>query len=506
MSSRIKSSTRQSRVRSQRRPKYDHDHNEKPQVNLPSPIGNLPIEMLSQIFEEYVGMDQSPCVLMLVSKQWNSLALVNPRLWTHIEIFSKSTHCLYRGGEYSTSDPTKIISTRGRFQLCETKDEVQAAFTRAGSLNMHLVYAHRYCGERIAGILNLALSSPLSSRIRSLELANISGSTHRTAEPVNMGTFPQLQHIFIREGDHWSGQFLHDILSASPTLQSLSIASNLNDDSNLFPLWNRLRILNISPHFIPPNIFDSIINRCSHLVEFSTYGYEWPNSQSNIGPKALSGVEKATLACGLPLLSKFQFRCLRSLNLRDTYHWAAIGGEVVRLDTVTSLAINLRHSSEGLRHLDIPNLEKLEVIRQGFRTDTGPDAFSSIRFPALVDLSVTADWQEQTFIDGLDGNPNIRNIEFILTRSFRARDRPEPNWDHLFEKLAGKGGHLVCAKLESLVLGSVFYPAKMRKSTLDRLVRHLNDYRTEESLERIRIELYNQGRRVVEVEKLQYNY
>lgn len=498
--SELKSSKHQSQVRSQKKPKPEHDHHQKPSLNLPSLIERLPNEIIGHIFEEYVEMDKSPCVLASVSMKWNSLALTNPRLWVHIEILSRSPYYLQDWKTYPIIHTTKTISTRGKFQICESKEELEAAFSRAGSLNIHLLYRYTYDGHILAGVLNSALSSPLSSRICSLEMYEFGSTSYQGVDRLNMGSFPQLKHLVIEGGDGEPSPLLHDILLASPILQSLRVASHISDDPNLFPLWDRLRILDISAHYINSRTFDSIVNRCSHLIEFSTHEYLWPHPHTSIGPETLSSVRTAKFVCELPLLLNFKFRSLRSLDIWDTYHWRTIPSEVVRFDSVTFLRITLVRSSRSLQHLDMPRLKKLEIIKGDSFMDTNSDVLSSIAFPTLMHLSITANWKEKTFIDSLDGIPNIRSIEFILKASHTG-----PSWNQLLERLAGKGGHSACAKLESLILGSIVYPVNMRKGTLDRLVKNLNEYREKELVNRIRIELYNHSRTAVEVERLRYN-
>lgn len=501
MSEYTKSTKRQSLTLSQRRrPRPEYGHGKKTSPNRYSPIEKLPIEITCEIFEEYVELDQSPGVLASVSRRWNSLAFANPRLWTHIEILPRSRYFLIDWEEYPIVDTTRMLFTRGKFQVCESKEEVEAAFSRAGSLNTHILCRRRSYGGVVASGLIHALSSPLSSRIGYLEMHDFSDNICQAVGSSLLGPFPQLRHLFIEAGYNGPGgaNLLHDILLASPSLLNLRVAANIRTSPHLFPFWSRLRVLDISPLNMRSDIFDSIVSRCSHLVEFSTRGCLWPGPHTNISSEMLSSVQVAKLTCALPLLSKFHFCHLRSLDLKDFCPWRTRVKEVVKLDTVTSLRITLERSSKGLRYLDMPNLRKLEIIKEDTFTDTKLDILSSITFPVLTYLSVTADWEEKMFINSLDTIPNIRKIECILKRGYGGSI-----WDQLFDKLAGGGGHLVCAKLESLVLGSVAHPVNMRKSVLDDLIRHVNDYRTGELAERIRIEIYN--RVGVEVERLEYN-
>jgi hypothetical protein len=55
-----------------------------------SAIERVPIEIMDQIFEEYIEMDQSPCNLTFVSRTWRLLALANPWLWRYVLVAEKS--------------------------------------------------------------------------------------------------------------------------------------------------------------------------------------------------------------------------------------------------------------------------------------------------------------------------------------------------------------------------------------------------------------------------------
>ena len=104
-------------------------------------IERIPIEIMDQIFEEYVEMDQSACNLTFVSRTWWSLALANPWLWRYIIVTDGPSHIVVEAfKKWSLIGPSAKIWTRGKAQVCEGNDDFTAAVDRSRSVPIHISY------------------------------------------------------------------------------------------------------------------------------------------------------------------------------------------------------------------------------------------------------------------------------------------------------------------------------------------------------------------------------
>ncbi|KIM27216.1 hypothetical protein M408DRAFT_24692 [Serendipita vermifera MAFF 305830] len=210
------------------------------------PIISLPLEVLSMVFVHYVKDDlslgNSPCLLMLVCRQWYRIALLTPSLWNTILITKK--HSDYWVLERSF----KMGSDRNcAMQICTTMDRLITMVSRSGTTPLNTIITHYHNVGRASKLYSLLFGPEVAPRIVHLTLdyrdswdASISASWYVKLDALRLTNLVSL-HVFAtfwmeKRRDRDGKSFLQVILEGTKNLREIFIGFHYIPDTIIWPL------------------------------------------------------------------------------------------------------------------------------------------------------------------------------------------------------------------------------------------------------------------------------
>jgi hypothetical protein len=464
-------------------------------VQTSTTIERVPIEIMDQIFEEYIEMDQSACNLTFVSRTWRSLALANPWLWRYILISYESASPFKKWHPVGLSAG---ILTQGKAQVCQGNDDFMAATKRSSSIPLHIIY-RREREQNGESILKQVLTLPISSRVIVLEINNWWLDTRPIMAQITLGPFTQLSRLRVTALEHIQNEeFIRTIHHSAPLLTALEFIA-LTDSYLTLPILTSLRALEFYELRVEPQAFHSLLSRCHQLVKLSTRQCVWFDSNTRLGPGVLANLEIANFECDLRALSALELVNLRSLDVKHCIGCRkGSSWQRIHLPKLVTLRIRFTHSIEAFKHLEMPLLQDLHITlyAQYVAPNTGLiEIPSSLWFPTLTRLYIKTCWDENTFSTFMNAAPRVREINFVYEGP-----RDPFFWDSVFHILAYQP---VCPKLKSCMIADKDHPVTQARPLLASLIHQIQAYRKEYAMPEPCFEVYHSSSSGVE--RIEYN-
>jgi F-box-like len=237
-----------------------------------APIRVLPAELLGDVFCEFVGLNQSPCVLTLVSKSWKQTALTTPWLWRHLLVGNPT------GASHSWRVEGRKYSTTGNRLICRNVEDLQMCADKSGKVSLDVDLSRPQVGQDDE-LLQYLLGERLSSRIQSLSISL--WISPPCVQSLSIGQFPLLSKFSIRSHYHnAAGPFATPILTRSSRVEEFTSSSVLTNFLPGHKFWNSIRVLSLGEH-PQSSQFNQIIDALTVIETILGSPSNWPEIRTH---------------------------------------------------------------------------------------------------------------------------------------------------------------------------------------------------------------------------------
>ena len=309
-------------------------------------IGQLPNEILGEVFKHHVALDHSPWCLTFVCRGWQRVALGTPALWTHIVVANPA----YRSDQGWFSFGRKKWSA-GRASICFEVQDFREAVNRAGILPLHVdvkIDRNYVTAYIIDALLEEAFSSPIAHRTSSLviDISDIGGGN--LGWGLGIRVYSRLESLrVVSIPEEWMPDLLELAYTSSPTsFVSLEIMSQyslteeqIEEFSCRFPSLEHLG----GRFYLPSNRQNQVATfpfvkeltiACNTTAISQLCLPHLQSLEISLSPSHNSGIEAEASQLEFPLLLKLQFTAratcwlenivaprLQSLSIMGIYHF-----------------------------------------------------------------------------------------------------------------------------------------------------------------------------------------
>ncbi|KAG8792994.1 hypothetical protein FRC17_008510 [Serendipita sp. 399] len=355
-------------------------------------IEKLPPEILAMIFQAYIDLDDSPWRLVCVCVKWARVALKLTALWRYIYLADQIVYP-HPQSKVSSVLPSfsvpgfgRVLSIRGRRQICMTMRELEEAFLRAGMTLVDLELSLEgeptsAPGPPIQDILcHIFSQSKLASRISRLELSQTSEEAP-TFQSVSLPRLREFKWTSYGTYLEWA-PFVGQLLSQCRDLHSLHLLDEAVLRLQHLDMWSNVQLLVVEENDDWPTTWgglNTVLTRCSSLEGLRVKSSDaWP--------------DEATPPITCPRL------CTLELS-HESKHLGRI-----RAPILISLEIDVE---ENVYRMPAPYSPSWETDLQwnGEADDTG------LEFPLLERLAVRSEYPGWIFRLKL---PNLKSLDFYL--------------------------------------------------------------------------------------------
>ncbi|KAG8805247.1 hypothetical protein FRC17_005610 [Serendipita sp. 399] len=437
---------------------------------LASPIFRLPVETLENIFEAYVGLQESPCRLTLVCSQWRNMVLHMPSLWRHLYIHDNQHNHIWNSRRWFVPG-AGFIYTIGRRQLCKTPEEVDSAIHRAGAtpLDIDLDVNHSYSisGDRDKMFLKIFGTNDITSRVECMKITHmhVRGSSLRS---IPDPSFPILSKLVWLQPMVYCIPVIGRGLCQSKQLQSLNVGITIVEILKDAEIWSGLRSFTLqgtgTGSFNSDSaIIDSVIAKCKSLEELKILGGHWPTDQTPI--IKLTALRHIELSCEGRDLLKIHAPSLTTMQLLEIWK----GNPTVSVDFPALATLKLRTLDlQWLYQSNPPELSSLYLHLLGNRSlldRSGfplPGNFPENGLMAVRELTVEGIENHRILSQLLKSVPNSQRIT-ILPRS-GIFDQFSAN---VLQKLSAVDEPTLAVNAHTIQFGSGLFPVSASKASLE---------------------------------------
>lgn len=420
-----------------------------------APIRKVPAELIAYIFKCHIDLNQSPWVLMLVSRSWRQTAMTTPAIWKHVSLATEyfcSKDWRHRGYERYMVLGSLQYSIGARV-VCRTVKEFQLTSHRAGAslLDLHIFFHED--PANIALLLAIREEGSIFHRISTLQIQCPNYISQLYLLRLEIAHFVNLESLTVHLEGYpvWSAEVRAYIASIFK-LKDLRILSN-NTISQRPVTWNKLRSLDmfgLEGDALTSNLNELVVH-FGNLVTLKG-PRAWPNHDtpatnfSNLRVLDISCSAECFLRFQLPVLNKLLIKLkTHRMNTTDVTQVT----EPITLPALTHLDIRTNHGSplSWLSNLSAPLLQVLDLMHT---SDTPAlPSFANISFPNVESFSLCASCTDEVAISALHSVPKVRHIQVAFYPQ-----SPTPWVTNILERLASPDD-IICPRIESLTLGTV---------------------------------------------------
>lgn len=358
------------------------------EATIAGPIRKLPAEMLGEVFQYHVESNNSPWILVQVSKYWMRTAMATPQLWSHIRlrdrfyVFREKDQCIVNGKQQFISENE---------QICRDPTELQAAIGRSGVVPLSFILGRWESFNDPSNIkmLSIILCAPISTRIKYIRttthyLARVNLDGLTIGPLTTLKSLELLGEIYFNNSNNSVERLLDAVSLTCRHLQSIILPKLPPSKLKTYSFWRSVRV--IGGYELVGKRLNAISDQLVSLEKlYLDPLYSWPDEFT---PQSTwKNIRSITLTCSLRHLSRLELPRLETLTFRETE------------EAVTT-------PLEKGTHILYPMLINLEVHPQ----NSVWSYYLADAFPAVTGLTVVGDVADAIVVDILQTIPSARNV------------------------------------------------------------------------------------------------
>ncbi|KAG8795986.1 hypothetical protein FRB91_009807 [Serendipita sp. 411] len=436
------------------------------QLSLIAPIGQLPFEILSQIFYEYTLMDGSLEILVLVSARWKEIALSVPSVWSRILVSDNKWDACKRQELGSDAGSFRAL---GSYQICSTNVDLEAALMRSRaallSLRIELVDSRDafLSTHETEEMLIRLMGTQFSERTREIDLFVTTGSRVAVEPIVKVMTGKYISLDTLRLDAHhrsWITLYAPRLMGSLVRVENLYVRKSSMIEA--LSKSNLMKIQRLEISSVPlSSEFNKICNKMENLKAFPSIA-DWPNSSTPF--TIFNHLSFLILRCRSIHLTQLRLPSLQRmlLTLNDNQHpGATVQSGATPWDLPALVRLDLFVFSAQLftwlPSISAPNLQELTIRRY----DTHTERFPPTQFPKLHSLKIYGSGPNEWFIEPLVCIPGVRSVHLEPRRCVTIFG------ELLFTQLANPE---LCPVISDITVGGELYPLNGEKAMLEPLI------------------------------------
>ncbi|KAG8828113.1 hypothetical protein FRC19_009197 [Serendipita sp. 401] len=389
------------------------------------PTKRLPRELLAYILQAYVDLDLSPFVLALVCHEWRSITLQTRTLWRYILVVD-TVRGLRRTIYLSIPEFNDKLSMIGKRQVCSTRDQLDNAIARAGSvaLDITVQFTNDIEVSPSAHAMKMCLSvfgdQGIIARAATLSIAQLPNlpNSHPTwiklcvPSRLALKTF-SCTHI----GWMWV-PFIRRMLSSSHELTSVELPLSLQDELRESRIWDSLRHFYLTQEqfgeisLSPKSSINIILSKCRSIENIVLSPTPWPSA--NTTPSNYARLRYAVLHSEIRFLARLHAPWLTFLSLYDM----TVGGsqltESIRLELPSLKTLLADTPDPGwIYKSQFPRLASLTITLTRLSTYPSILRFIPSGLPGVLDVTIKGFDVHPVISLVLQSVPNAQTIKII---------------------------------------------------------------------------------------------
>jgi F-box-like len=379
-----------------------------------APIRVLPAELLGDIFCEFVGLDQPPCVLTLVSKSWKQTAHTTPWLWRHLFVGTPTKRSAFSPPRRSWRVGGRKCDTTGNRLICRNVKDLELWADKSGKVSLDVEFSNPQEDE----LLQHLLGERLSSRIQSLSISLSYPSTKPKVKGLSIGQFPLLSKFSINSTYNGGiGTLITSILSRSSRLDEFTSQIPPSDFLVGHQCWSSIRVLSLG-ECPQSSQFNQIIGALTVIETILGSPDNWPDIKTPT--TTLRHLKHLSVRCQPEFLARLQLPQLETLVLGDPESWSRsytnttpVNGQLDRswqlsMPKLIKIAISSMDAT-WLPRLFAPALRTMSWTGIGSYPAV-QTAFPQIQFPNVETFSFDAEGSDEILRSAVDCVPNVRDL------------------------------------------------------------------------------------------------
>ena len=403
-------------------------------------IQSLPTEILSEIFCNYVALDDSPWRLTLVCQRWLRTALSTPMLWTRLVLVDKKRIGDTRWVVLGTSRYSKGCAT-----VCHDAAGVRHESRLAGILPLHVIVEsddQDGQGDNLESLMREVFCSDLANRIIALNLnihPNISFATEHFHS--NNGQFGSFSNLEMPEIYRQPSVWLEPLLNAIYTSSASS-----------------LRYLRL-PRKAPEDKINDIIAGFPRLERLNSRSVVWPLKTTPT--TELPHLKQLKIKCPSPWLGCLRLPQVQKLVVNDVWSFQTHPDDSSHpeLPELVDLRVQTRYT-EWIEHIVAPRLQVLcistmEAAKNPPFNLISPNAFPNVEVFTFITAFSSEQGQkiqQSLLISALQAVPNAVTVKMGTGCTSFLDSAPRIK---LFDRLASvEEKEILCPRLRDLELVS----------------------------------------------------
>ncbi|PVF97887.1 hypothetical protein CPB86DRAFT_873808 [Serendipita vermifera] len=434
-----------------------------------SPIGKLPNEILSLIFQFYVEMNQSVYGLIQVSERWKQIALSTVSLWSRILILS---------GRYSRTAYTKFVDgTHKRYysdskHVCFNGGDLIKASSRAGvcPLEISIVYVgyDEFTDEitrtLVSSIVTL-MDDSILKRIRHLHVSiSHSFPTGRLPEAFQHISLPNLTSLVISNMPRsWFCRLLQSISKTTKHLRHFTCAHHDFSSRLSDRIWSGLESYGFHGTADISEV-DSLIDKISNVKEVKGFPTPWPSPQTPNG--TFLELQKTTLNTDPRSIRSISWPKLKHLEVNDIRFSNNAPQVFAEYPMLQSLRLVTYRPHEWLSDISMPELTTLHLSLNSSNHYTSNLIGMPLSIcPRVKELKLYTQWSDTMTITLLEALPNVVMVAIIPLEK-----HVQCGLELLLRLNDYSDGLILCPQLENLTLGQIACGINGPKALLEPLI------------------------------------
>ncbi|KAG8807812.1 hypothetical protein FRC17_004257 [Serendipita sp. 399] len=428
------------------------------------PVARIPVDVLSLIFQEYVSMECSAWILVLVCEHWKATALSTASLWGQICI-SVLPGNSYMHIHHTIGGDVGVARSYLAYQVCSTIDELKAALMRSKMADLHIRVSLHNSTEVAQQLLMRVFDPATSPRIRGAQFGFNSFSMAMEPQRIFTGHYPLLESVHVTESDtSWSNSFIAHLLSSAAGIRRLYTHGYSRLAHFVGINWKSLRELHLL-YGANSRDLDAICTQLENVTIFDGIPHSWPSGSTPL--MTFNRILKLRLACDPRHLHRLQLPALNTLEVvMSSDH--SIDTEFLpwNLPSLVKLTVTIESTrfNQWLPSLSLPLLQDLHLIN--YRESSGE--FPNVVYPTVRSLSINESHNTDDYsIRALEAVPNVHSV--LLSAPYREREFGK----ELLARLAANGPAQLCPELSEFTLGTPVYRVGGQKKVLVPLIKRV---------------------------------
>jgi hypothetical protein len=390
---------------------------------MASPIAMLPNEILSLIFQYYVGMKLPVWHLVQVSRKWEDIAFSTPSLWSSILVLNNRLANSRVEEFMHGSEPEYYYEPEGSRQACFEPSHISKAISRSGACLLDIDIRLDVMSSQEAAFLDFTLDMlmkpSISARIECLELY-IELSSCITMKPQYFFhmPLPNLRRVFISEiPKEWYQHLLQSIAASANNLEMVRCL--LDDLDNSLPdhIWEKLIYIQLE-NDISSEKMDELVSKLIRTENFAPLPMNWPSS---ITPQAtFPRLRRASLSCTPFYLGNIQWPSLERLAITDFAQPAGLGDNDATLKQspfpmLRTFEVATYRPLVWLSNIIAPNLTELRIIWEPNPQSNVPTHVPARNLPGIKTLHLDTGFPDEVTVPLLEIIPNVVSVAIVST-------------------------------------------------------------------------------------------